>query len=62
MLHVREGYAPTNDRHPSGEWIRLIRKLRWIGMNEEAQRLQQAVDTLPSSQRGSVLAEPFATD
>jgi hypothetical protein len=62
MLHVREAYAPTNDHRPHGEWIRLIRKLRWIGMDEEAQRLQQAVDTLPSSQRGSVLGEPFTTD
>ena len=46
----------------SCDWIKLIRKLRWIGMEDEAQRLQQAVNTLPLDQRGSVLAEPFGTD
>jgi hypothetical protein len=47
MLQLREVYALPLERHPSGEWIKLIRKLRWIGMDEEAQRLQRAVSTLP---------------
>jgi hypothetical protein len=44
------------------EWTRLIRKLRWIGMDEEARRLEQVVNTLPCEQRGSVSSGPFSTD
>jgi hypothetical protein len=62
MLQLREAYALPLDQHPSGEWIKLLRKLRWIGMDEEAQRLQRAMSTLPSDERGSVVTEPFGTD
>ena len=41
---------------------RLIRKLRWIGMDEEAKQLQLALRSLPPEQRGTVSAEPFSTD
>jgi hypothetical protein len=47
---------------PSHDWARLIRKLRWIGLDDEAQRLEQAVSTLPPEQRGCVSAGPFSTD
>jgi hypothetical protein len=47
--------------HPR-EWLRLIRKLRWIGLEEEARRLELAISTVPSEQRGSVLAGPLTTD
>lgn len=43
----------------SCEWASLIRKLRWIGLEEEAQRLELAVSTLPPEQRGSVSVGPF---
>ena len=46
----------------SREWARLIRKLRWIGLEEEAHRLELAVSTLPAEERGSVLAGPVSTD
>jgi hypothetical protein len=49
-------------QRPSHEWARLIRKLRWIGMEEEARRLELAVSTLPPEQRDSVSAGPFSTD
>jgi hypothetical protein len=49
-------------RYPSCEWAGLIRKLRWIGLEEEAQRLEAAVSALPPEERGSVSAEPFSTD
>jgi hypothetical protein len=45
-----------------GEWAKLIRKLRWIGLEGEARSLQLAVSTLPSEERGSVLVGPFSTD
>lgn len=47
---------------PSREWTRLLRKLRWIGLEEEARRLELAISTVPPEQRGSVLAGPLSTD
>jgi len=43
------------------DWSKLIRKL-WIGLEEEAHRLQLAVRSLPPEQRGTVSAGPFSTD
>lgn len=48
-------------RHPS-DFAKLISKLRWIGMEEEALRLQLAVRCLPPDQSGTVWAGPFSTD
>ncbi len=39
--------------------IKLIRKLRWIGMEEDAKRLSHAIS---SDYRGSIIAEPVPTD
>lgn len=44
------------------DWAKLIRKLRWIGMEDEASRLQMAVCSLPPEERGTVSAGPFSTD
>ncbi len=44
------------------DWARLIRKLRWIGLEDEAQRLQTAVSTLPPEERCGVSCAPFGTD
>jgi hypothetical protein len=46
----------------SNELIKMIRKLRWIGMVEEAKQLQCALSAFPSNERGSVLAGPHGTD
>ena len=48
-------------RQPN-EIAKLILKLRWIGMEDEALRLQRAVHRLPPQQRGTVIAEPSCTD
>jgi hypothetical protein len=45
-----------------GEMAKLIRKLRWIGLEDEARRLQRVASTLPPEEAGSVSAGPFATD
>ncbi len=60
------------EKMPGGEAIpahqqpqdlaKLIRKLRWIGMEDEACRLQMVVASLPPDERGTVSAEPFSTD
>jgi hypothetical protein len=47
---------------PPEDWSKLVCKLRWIGMEEEAKRLQLALRTLPPEQRGTVSAGPFSTD
>lgn len=44
------------------DWTKLIRKLRWMGLQEEAQRLEQAVSMLPPEERGTVSVGPFSTD
>jgi hypothetical protein len=41
---------------------KLIRKLRWIGMDDEALRLQRVMRMLPVEERGSVSIGPFSTD
>lgn len=50
-----EGY-----RRPSGEVIQLIRKLRWIGMDEEAEQVQS--ELRHTSPTGGVLTAPRETD
>jgi len=52
---------PPTQRAP-GDWAKLIHKLRWIGLEDEARSLQLAVSTLPMEERGSVSAGPFSTD
>ena len=47
---------------PSDDWAKLIRKLRWIGLEDEANRLQDAVRTFPPEKRGTVSVGPFSTD
>jgi len=47
---------------PPQDWAKLIRKLRWISMEDDACRLQVAVCRLPPDQRGTVSAGPFSTD
>jgi hypothetical protein len=44
------------------DWARLLRKLRWIGLEEEARRLEFAVSTLPPEQRHGVFLEVSNTD
>jgi hypothetical protein len=47
---------------PPQDVAKLISKLRWIGMDDEARRLQTAVARLPSDARGTTSAEPLSTD
>jgi hypothetical protein len=58
----QQNYVTSMGDRPASEWAKLIRKLRWIGMEEEARRLEHAVSTLPPDERGSVSAEPSSTD
>jgi hypothetical protein len=62
MERARENEASPVDRQSPHEWGKLIRKLRWIGLDDEARRLELAVSTLPPEERGSVSVGPFSTD
>ena len=53
-----EAVAPSSPT----ELAKLIRKLRWIGLDDEARRLQLVMRTLPVEERGSVSIGPFSTD
>jgi hypothetical protein len=56
MPHPKRRYAPpevTTEQRQSDEVIKLIRKLRWIGLEREASELQQVLEGIPSPQRYS---------
>lgn len=61
-MEALQGRAPSRAPQRSQDLPKLIRKLRWIGMEEEADRLQTVVCSLPADERGTVLAGPFSTD
>ena len=44
------------------DWGRLIQKLRWIGLDDEAARLGWAVSNLPLEQRCELNLDPADTD
>jgi hypothetical protein len=52
---------PAEARAPN-ETIKLIRKLRWIGMDEEAQKLQRELAEREGTAADSVVATPRDTD
>jgi hypothetical protein len=62
MQQQREENVAFLSERPSCEWAKLIRKLRWIGLDDEARRLEQAVSTLPPEERSSVAVGPTSTD
>ena len=48
------------EQRASNELIKRIRKLRWIGMEDEARKVQSSLRSIPS--RDPVLAGPRDTD
>lgn len=46
----------------SDELLKRIRKLRWIGLEEEARQLQLAMLRLSPEHRVALPNEPFSTD
>ncbi len=46
----------------SHELVKLVRKLRWIGLDDEARCIQHALCAIPASKRASVLSWPTSTD
>jgi hypothetical protein len=44
------------------DWGRLIQKLRWIGLDDEAARLESAISLLPPEERCEPIFLPLETD
>ena len=59
MPHAHSDRSSTERSH---EWVTMIRKLHWIGMEKEARRLRTLLNTLPKKARDSVVAGPLDTD
>jgi len=49
-------------RQAAADLVKLIRKLRWIGMEEEARQLQVALSRFPLEQRATVVSNVTNTD
>ncbi|MGD9922603.1 MAG: hypothetical protein AB7V13_14350 [Pseudorhodoplanes sp.] len=54
------GFAP--EEITSAELVKLIRKLRWIGLEEEARQLQIALNRFPPDQRAVLPSIPAECD
>ena len=50
------------ERRASNDLIQLIRKLRWMGMDDEAKRVQTELKQRDVPAEDSVLARPRDTD
>jgi hypothetical protein len=60
LLGDHEPPEISAEQRASSELVKLIRKLRWIGMEREAERLQTVLCRIPAAD--SVLAAPHDTD
>ncbi len=54
--------SDTATSRGSNEIVKLIRKLRWIGMDEEAQKLQTELTRRETAAADCVIATPRETD
>jgi len=60
-LHVREELPDVSvEQRTSDELTKLIRKLRWMGLEEEAQQTQRMLSEVEPA--GGILTEPHDTD
>jgi hypothetical protein len=64
METSREQRKPpdVSAQHQANELIRLIRKLRWMGMEEEAERVHAELAQCGAQPADSVVAAPRETD
>lgn len=62
LQHRPSQNLPLGETRGPNETIKLIRKLRWIGMDEEAQKLQRELTLRDAAPDDSVVATPRETD
>jgi hypothetical protein len=63
-IEQRGGKTPMqgHEQRTSNELVKLIRKLRWIGMEEEADTLAEELALRRATDSISVVAQPRDTD
>jgi hypothetical protein len=59
---VKQEAPEQSPAHTTNELVKLIRKLRWMGMDDEAQGLQNELEQRHATAADSVLATPHETD
>ena len=63
-----EIFGPTNspdvpeDQRAANALIKLIQKLRWMGLNDEAERMELALEACGAEPAESVFSVPADTD
>ena len=62
MEPIEQSNVIAINERPQHEWAKVIRKLRRVGFDDEARRLEQVVSTLPPEERGSVSAGSSSAD
>ena len=50
------------EQRTSAELVKMIRKLRWIGLEEEAHQLQIVLNRFPPEERSVVSGTPIECD
>jgi len=60
LEHIILDVAP--EQRAACEIAKLIRKLRWMGLENEARELQTVLSEFPTDQRASLAAGPHSTD
>jgi hypothetical protein len=62
MQPLSQDEPASSEARVPHDWARLLRKLRWIGLEEEAKRLELALSTLPAEERSNIYLEACSTD
>jgi hypothetical protein len=62
MIHASPESRNISPKSASTDLVKLLRKLRWIGMEEEARQLEIALSRFPPEQTATVLADAPSTD
>jgi hypothetical protein len=55
-------FEMTAEKRQPDEVVKLIRKLRWIGLQDEEKELQDALEGRPSHRRGASCGSSHSTD
>lgn len=61
-MQVAQGQQESSEQRTSNELVRLICKLRWIGMEEEAETLADELARRHATDTVSVVAQSGETD